>query len=86
MAYNEYIDKGCEDDCHNDINVISGIKTHIHKAIKHCEALVDNEAMAYHTDLPQDIIGALDDVLAEIIQPVEDKADEGAIYYEHDGR
>lgn len=85
MAYNEYIDRGCENDCHNDINVIDGIKTHIHKAIKHCVALADNKAMAYYPELPESVINALDDILAEIIQPIEDKADEGAIYYEHNG-
>lgn len=83
MSQNDYIDKGQEQDCHNDVNVISQVKGRIIEVIKQCQDLGDKQAMAYNSDLPQNLINALDDVLEEVIAPVEKQADEGVLYYEN---
>lgn len=83
MAYNKYIDVGQEQDCHNDVNVITQMKGRILELIKEIQSLQDKKAMAYNEDLPETLVSALDDVLAEVIQPVENMADEGVLYYEN---
>lgn len=83
MAKNDYIDNGQEQDCHNDVNVISQIKGRLLEVIKECQSLADKGAMAYHETLPTDIRDALDDILADVVKPVEDAADEGVLFYEN---
>ena len=82
MAQNDYIDIGQEQDCHNDVNVMTNIKGRILEVINECRALSDKGAMAYNEDLPERVHDALDNVLAEVVQPVENMADEGILFYE----
>lgn len=83
MAKNDYIDKGQEQDCHNDVNVITQIKGRILEVIKECQNLSDNGAMAYYEYLPEKLRDSLDDVLEEVLKPVEEQADEGVLFYEN---
>ncbi len=83
MAQNDYIDKGQEQDCHNDVNVITHIKGRILEVINECRSLSDKGAMAYNEDLPERVHDALDNVLAEVVQPVENMADEGVLFYDN---
>ena len=83
MAKNDYIDKGQEQDCHNDVNVITQIKGRILEVIGECRELSDKQAMAYNEDLPERVHDALDNVLAEVVQPVENMADEGVLFYDN---
>lgn len=79
---NIYIEQGIIDDCHNDQNVILTLKTKIHEAIKQTEQFRDAGAMAYNDSLLVEVIDKLDDILADVIDPVQDAIDEGERYHE----
>ena len=79
---NIYIDQGIIDDCHNDQNIILTLRTKIHDAIRETEKYRDAGAMAYNGTLLVDVIDKLDDILADVIQPVETLIDEGERYHE----
>ena len=79
---NIYIDQGIIDDCHNDQNIILTLRTKIHDAIRETEKYRDAGAMAYNGTLLVDVIDRLDDILADVIQPVENLIDEGERYHE----
>ena len=79
---NIYIDQGIIDDCHNDQNIILTLRTKIHDAIRETEKYRDAGAMAYNDALLVDVIDKLDDILADVIQPVETLIDEGERYHE----
>ncbi|MEE3036153.1 MAG: hypothetical protein VX329_02730 [Pseudomonadota bacterium] len=83
MAKNDYIDGGHENDCHNDVNVITQIKGRLLSVITECRDLNDKGAMAFNCDLPVKVHDAIDDILADIVQPVENAADEGVLFYEN---
>ena len=79
---NIYIDQGIIDDCHNDQNIILTLRTKIHDAIRETEKYRDAGAMAYNDSLLLEVIDKLDDILADVIQPVETLIDEGERYHE----
>ena len=51
--------------------------------ITECRDLNDKCAMAVNSDLPVKVHDAIDDILADIVQPVENAADEGVLFYEN---
>jgi hypothetical protein len=79
---NIYIDQGIIEDCHNDQHVILTLRTKIHDAIRDAEKYRDAGAMAYNGSLLLEVIDKLDDILAEVIQPVETLVDEGERYHD----
>ena len=79
---NIYIEQGIIEDCHNDQNVILTLRTKIHDAIRETEKYRDAGAMAFNGSLLVEVIDKLDDILAEVIQPIETLADEGERYHE----
>ena len=79
---NIYIEQGIAQDCHNDQNVILSLRTKIHDAIRETEKYRDAGAMAYNESLLTEVIDKLDDILADVIQPVETLIDEGERYHE----
>jgi hypothetical protein len=79
---NIYIEQGIIDDCHNDQNVILTLRTKIHEAIRETEKYRDAGAMAYNESLLVEVIDKLDDILADVIQPIETLIDEGERYHE----
>ena len=79
---NIYIDQGMIEDCHNDQNIILTLRTRIHDAIRETEKYRDAGAMAYNDSLLFEVIDKLDDILAEVIQPVETLIDEGERHHE----
>ncbi len=79
---NVYIDQGIIDDCHNDQNIILTLRTKIHDAVLQTEKFRDAGAMAYNDTVLTEVIDKLDDILAEVIQPVETMIDEGERYHE----
>lgn len=83
MSQNKYIDIGQEQDCHNDLFVITNIKSKIVDVIKDCQLMQQKGALAYYEDTMLDVVDALDDVVAITIKKVEDMAEEGASYYEN---
>ena len=83
MGHNKYIDIGQEQDCHNDLFVITNIKSKIVDVIKDCQIMQQKGALAYYEDTMFEIVDALDGVVAITIKKVEDMAEEGANYYEN---
>ena len=83
MSENKYIDVGQEQDCHNDLFVVTNIKAKIIDVIKDCQSLQEKRAMAFYEHLIPDVVDALDDVVAITLKGVEDMAEEGANYYEN---
>ncbi len=79
---NIYIDQGIIEDCHNDQNIILTLRTKIHDAISETQKFHDVGAMAYNDSLLEEVINKLDDILADVIQPVETMVDEGERYHE----
>ena len=79
---NMYIDQGMEQDAQNDQHVILELRTKVGHAIIHAQKLKDAGAMAYYDELLTDVIDKLDDILADVIQPIETKVDEGLRYHE----
>tara|TARA_B100000927_G_C16174579_1_gene352813 strand:- start:192 stop:455 length:264 start_codon:yes stop_codon:yes gene_type:complete len=79
---NMYIDQGIEQDAQNDQNIILELRTKVGDAIFHAQKLQSAGAMAYYDELLTDVIDQLDDILADVIQPIETKVDEGLRYHE----
>lgn len=68
---NIYISEGTRDDMHNDCMVILEAKTAIADAIQRLHTLTNNSAMAYNDSLLPNLVDALDNILANDIQSVE---------------
>jgi hypothetical protein len=85
MAENKYIDDVgvVADDAHNDINVINTIKNQILQGVKVTQDLQEQKAMAKYGHILEETVDSLDDILHKILNPIEDKAEEGKNYYEY---
>ena len=79
---NIYIDQGIEQDAQNDMNIILELRTKVGDAIHHAQKLQSAGAMAYNDTLLVDVIDKLDDILADVIQPVETLVEEGLNHHE----
>lgn len=77
-----YFYRGCEEDCHNDMNVLSSIKSDITAVIKKVQDLDNKKALAFNENTLLDIVDHLDDCIADIIEPKENEAEEGAALYD----
>lgn len=85
MAENKYIDDAgvVANDTHNDINVINTIKSQILQSLKVTQDLQERKAMAKYGHILEETVDSLDDILHKILNPIEDKAEEGRNHYEH---
>ena len=79
---NLYIDQGIEQDAQNDMNIILELRTKVGDAIQHAQKLQAAGAMAYNGNLLEDVIDKLDDILADVIQPVETLVEEGLNHHD----
>ena len=79
---NIYIEQGILQDCQNDRNIILSMRGMIHEVILKANKLKQDEAMAYNSNMLDDIIHHMDDALWKAIRPVEDLADEGEQHHE----
>lgn len=79
---NIYIDQGIEQDAHNDMNIVLQLRTQIGNAIHHAQKAQNAGAMAYNESMLDEVIDKLDDILANIIQPVETLIEQGERYHE----
>ena len=79
---NLYIDQGIEQDAQNDMNIILELRAKVGDAIHHAQKLQSAGAMAYNDTLLVDVIDKLDDILADVIQPVEKLVEEGLNHHD----
>lgn len=84
MAENKYIDDAgvVANDAHNDISVINTIKRQILDSLKVTQDLQRQKAMAKYGHILDETVDSLDDILHKILNPIEDKAEQGTNYYE----
>lgn len=84
MPSNLYIDDSgvIIEDAHNDLFVLGEIKGKIHLAIMAAQDMQEKQALAKYKHVLEVAIDKLDDIIAQDINPIENKAEEGILYYE----
>ena len=73
---NIYIREASTDDVQNDQWVVLEIRAKINDAIHHAQKLHKDDAMAYNSDFLTNTIDALDNIVADIITPIQSTLDE----------
>jgi len=79
---NPYIEQGILDDCDNDFNIVSHIRTLVNEGIHYCKKHKDMGALAYNDHLFDDVINKLDSILADHVSPVQNQIEEGFTHHE----
>jgi hypothetical protein len=78
---NKYILEGCQDDVINDDNVMLDIKTKINDSCMQISKYINQGALAYYDATLMDIVDKLDDINANIIEPLQSKIRDGDAYF-----